>query len=194
MTGRSPVLARSDQVNPVFGLSPDGRYLATTHVPALALTVWDIDRGVPVVSDPGPGSIAARFSPDSRRLALVKRSRRVVVYNLATGGLSGRMGVTGVGKLALHPDGVRIAAIDDESNPPTCRIVEIETGLVLQTIVLRSHASDIAWSVDGSTLAIPGKDHKLDLWDAASGSLRNARRPYQRHCRRGLPSHRHAAS
>ena len=87
--------ARSDQNNPVFGLSPDGRYLVTTHVPQLALTVWDIDRGVPAVSDPGPGSITARFSPDSRRLALVKRSRRVVVYNLATGGLSGRMGVSG---------------------------------------------------------------------------------------------------
>ena len=36
--------ARGDRDIWVFGFSPDGRYLATTHCPGLALTVWDIDR------------------------------------------------------------------------------------------------------------------------------------------------------
>ena len=37
--------ARGDRDIWVFGFSPDGRYLATTHYPGSALTVWDIDRG-----------------------------------------------------------------------------------------------------------------------------------------------------
>ena len=36
--------ARGDREIFVFGFSPDGRYLATTHFPGGALTVWDIDR------------------------------------------------------------------------------------------------------------------------------------------------------
>ena len=36
--------ARGDREIFVFGFSPDGRYLATTHFPGFALTVWDIDR------------------------------------------------------------------------------------------------------------------------------------------------------
>ena len=62
--------------------------------------------------------------------------------------------------------------IDNVSKPPACRILEIETGGVLQTISLRAQAADVVWSTDGSTMAIPGNDHKIDLWDIASGTLR----------------------
>ena len=42
------------QDNWVFGFSPDGRYLATTHDSGSALTVWDIDRRAIAVEDSGP--------------------------------------------------------------------------------------------------------------------------------------------
>ena len=46
--------ARGDRDIFVFGFSPDGRYLATTHYPGFALTVWDIDQQAIAVDDPGP--------------------------------------------------------------------------------------------------------------------------------------------
>ena len=70
----------------VFGFSPDGRYLATTHYPDFALTVWDIDRRTIAVDDPGPvPSLPADFSPDSRRIALTHQDGELLVYDLATG-------------------------------------------------------------------------------------------------------------
>src|ERR1035441_6336744 len=58
------------------------------------------------------------------------------------------------------------------SKPPTCRILATETGRVVKTISLRTVAHDIAWSSDGTTLAMPGHDQKIDLWDCATGTLR----------------------
>ena len=64
--------ARGNRQVPIFSLSPDGRYLATTHYPDLSLTVWDVDRGVVAVNHPGRiHNAAAIFSPDSRRFVLV---------------------------------------------------------------------------------------------------------------------------
>jgi serine/threonine protein kinase/WD40 repeat protein/tetratricopeptide (TPR) repeat protein len=155
-----------------LGFSPDGRYLAAAHTPGFALTVWDVDRGVVAVYDRGPVPGAARFSSDSRRLALINRSRTLLVYDLSTGQPIAKLGVRGVGSLAVHPDGAQIAVIDNESNPSSCRIREIETGGLLQQITLRAPAADVVWSTDSSTLAITGKDRRIDLWDTPSGVLR----------------------
>jgi hypothetical protein len=46
--------ARGDRDIGVLRFSPDGRYLATTHHPDGALTVWDVDRRAISVNDPGP--------------------------------------------------------------------------------------------------------------------------------------------
>ena len=56
--------ARGDREFELF-FSPDSRYLATTHFPDRALTVWDIDRGVVALDDPGPGGMR----PTSARTA-----------------------------------------------------------------------------------------------------------------------------
>ena len=75
----SPTTRRSPASRPgaiaisgVFGFSPDGRYLATTHYPGGALTVWDVDRAHSRPERPGPRIVgrAAKFSPDSRRIAV----------------------------------------------------------------------------------------------------------------------------
>ena len=46
--------ARGDREFFVFGFSPDGRYLATTHSPGFALTVWDIEQRHGLPERPGP--------------------------------------------------------------------------------------------------------------------------------------------
>ncbi len=66
-------------------LSPDGRYLATMRNPGDALTVWDVERQTVLVEDPGPVAGAARFSPDSRWIALRRGGGELLGYDLATG-------------------------------------------------------------------------------------------------------------
>ena len=161
--------ARGDHDIFVFALSPDGRYLATTHVPGFALTVWDLDRNTKVVNDPGPveGS-SARFSRDSRRLALA-HADGIVIYDLESDA-SKRIPCTRspVEDLAFGPDGLQLAITNRESNAPSCRILDIESGRLVRTIPLRG-SSSVAWSADGATLATACIDSNIDLWDVATG-------------------------
>ena len=78
--------ARGDREIFVFCFSPDGRYLATTHVPGFALTVWDVDHGGVALQDRGQvAGFSAQFSPDSTRLAVGHDDGNLIVYDLATG-------------------------------------------------------------------------------------------------------------
>ena len=112
---------------------------------------------------------AAKFSPDSRRIAVAHHDGEVLIYDLATGRPGPPWRVPGLRFLAFSPDGSRIAATENSSATPHCRIVEAETGRIIRSIALRSMAT-VAWSPDGTTLATPGDDWKIQLWDAASGN------------------------
>jgi WD40 repeat protein/Flp pilus assembly protein TadD len=159
----------------IFRLSPDGRYLATTHSPDFGLTVWDIDRRAAVLNDPGRiPSYAAVFSPDSRRIALAHENGDILVYELSSGQLSRRWrwpahGV--VSELAFRGDGVQIAMTTGASDP-TCFILETDTGRLIRSIRLPI-GGEVAWSPDGTTLATPCYDRKIYLWESATG-LRKA--------------------
>ncbi len=167
--------ARGDRGYWIFGFSPDGHYLATTHFPGGALTVWDVDRRAVCFDEPGPiPGFAARFSPDSRRLALVnEKSSELLVYDLVTGRPIRRWAGT-VGCLAFRPDGAQVAAIDNQSKPPTWRILDAESGRLVQAFPLRVPADDVAWSPDGRTLATTSNwpDFKIDLWETTTGVRR----------------------
>ena len=123
--------ARGDRDVFVFGFSPDGRYLATTHTPGFALTVWDIDQRAVVAERPrARGGLAARFSPDSRRIAVAHGDGDVLIYDLsdrsahpalARSGIGARPGLRSEG----NPD--RGLAVMNR-NTPTCRIVEADSG------------------------------------------------------------------
>ena len=133
--------ARGDRDICVFGFSPDGRYLATTHHPGGALTVWDIDRRAVAVNDPGPIS-AAR--PDSARTAGGSPWAMRMASSSSTTWRPVSPAGAGAGRaasdLAFRPDGAQIAVIDNESKPPTCRILEAETGRLVRSISLRARA------------------------------------------------------
>ena len=162
--------ARCDREFWVFRFSPDGRYLASTDVPGHALTVWDVDRRTVAVHDPGPVGPQVRFSPDGRRIVLVRQGK-LLDYDLATGRLD-RTWPDRASDLAFRPDGTQIAVIDNESKPPACRILEAESGRLVQKFDLRASADWAAWSPDGHTLATPCHDMKIDLWDTTTGIRR----------------------
>ncbi len=167
--------ARGDRAIDVFRFSPDGRYLATTHQPGFALTVRDIDRRAVALDAPGPvAGCAARFSPDSRRIALCRRDGTTLIYDLASGRLGGSWAGPASGPdLAFRADGTRIATIHNEPARFTCRIMESEAGRQVGSIKLPSGGESVAWSPDGTTLATACGDSKIHLWDAATGRRRS---------------------
>ena len=55
--------------------------------------------------------------------------------------------------LAYRPDGAAIATLCNEPGAFTCRIVDSETGRLLQAIKLPAAGEGVAWSPDGKTLA-----------------------------------------
>jgi WD40 repeat protein len=157
---------------PLFLFSPDGRYLATKHVPGDALTVWDVDRRTLAVNVPDSVGFAT-FSPDSRRIFLVSYGvgqLKLLEYDLATGRLN-RTWPGRVDRAAFRPDRAQIAVTDNESK--TCRILEAESGRLVRTFPLRAVAERVAWSPDGTTLATACTDSKIDLWDVATGARKS---------------------
>jgi WD40 repeat protein/tetratricopeptide (TPR) repeat protein len=163
--------ARGDREIFVFGFSPDSRYLATTHFPGNALTVWDVNRQAVALEDPGPVPWrSAKFSPDSRRIALCHENGALLVYDLASGRPSRRGRVPAADGLAFRGDGAQIAVTSNDPKNASCHILEVETGRVVRSF---PRAADggvaVAWSPDGTTLATARDDKKVYLWDPASG-------------------------
>ncbi len=162
--------ARGDRNISVFGFSPDGRYLATTHFPGFNLTVWDLDRRAVAVNDPGPVSWGTgKFSPNSRRIVLAHEDGEILMYDLATSQPCRRWRERAPADLVFSPDGARIAVVSNEPKYPTCRILEAATGRLVRSIPLPTTGGPVAWSPDGTTLAVIGGDLKIYLWDAATG-------------------------
>ncbi len=163
--------ARGDRDIAVFRFSPDGRYLATTHFPGLALRVRDVDRRKFALDAPGPvAGSAARLSPDGRRIALCRLDGTTLIYDLATGRQGGSWpGPASGNDLAYSADGARIATLHNERARFTCRIVESETGRPVRSIDLPSDGVWVAWGPDGTTLATACIDAKVYLWDVATG-------------------------
>jgi eukaryotic-like serine/threonine-protein kinase len=153
----------------VFAFSPDGRYLAAVPSPGEALSVWDVGRRVDVMHDPGPVQDRARFSPDSRRIALARKNGEVLVYNLATGRPETRWRVASPGPLAFRFDSARIAVVLREDRS-SCQILETETGRLVRSIPLPALGDGVAWSPDGTTLSTPCENRTICIWDADTGT------------------------
>ena len=167
--------ARGDREIFVFGFSPDGRYLATTNQPGNALAVWDIDRGTTdAVLDMGEVRLdSAEFSPDSRRIVLIREDGELIVYDLATGQPGRRWRVASSSHLAFRADGAQIAVLyADDGKNLVCGIADAETGRLIRSFRLPIKGTAIAWSPDGATLAFSGDDRKIHLCDAATGTAK----------------------
>ncbi len=137
------------------------------------------------LTERGPvAGTAARFSPDSRRIALAHTDGEVLIFDLETKrSRQFRSGLTAVQDLTFRPDGLQIAVtgqvatqpkISFESQvakQPTCHILDVESGRLVRAMALRKPRS-VAWSPDGATLAAGGEDRKIDVWDIESETLR----------------------
>jgi WD40 repeat protein len=147
--------------------SPDGKLLAAIVV--RDVKVWDIATGQEVYTFGGFMWNTMAFSPDSKTLALGNMDGTVTLWDVTTGQkirtLPGQGYVNGTN--AFSPDGKTL--LRAEGNADTMRLVDVETGQVVQTFP-RSIAH--AFSPDSKTLAtvlVFDLSGAVRLWNVETG-------------------------
>ena len=146
-------------------VSPDGAFVAA--VSDAANGVWLLDaKDLSLIRNlsPGVGAWAIAFDPVQGRL-LVAQDRTLHVWNMPWQDPPRRIPLPfnyGTG-IAPSPDGTRVA-LASEGN---CCIVELATGTVLaRTDTVSGSTTRVAWSPDGSTIAIGVEPESIRLLDA----------------------------
>lgn len=176
------VLAGHTEIVLGLSFSVDGAMLASGSADRTAI-VWDVARGVRRETLRGhTGRIfGTAFSPDRRRLYTSGLDGTVMVWDLGGGGgLADRVAppadvaqvrsFTGNPGQALSPDG-RLFAVTDGTGAVTVRRVpggeRVGSGLAGPG----APAGRMAFSPDGSVLAVPGFDGDTVLWNVGSGQV-----------------------
>jgi len=160
--------------------SPDGSLLATAHSDHLTI-FWDSRTGKRLLglSSTDPVRDIA-FRPDGQVVALGGLSQ-VLICDVANQrhlfALGSSVAQTeqqfwesdpGVGRLAFHPGGARLAVANMGGLP---KVYDLSART--EVITLTGHvgkATAIAYSPDGARLVTGGEDQSVRIWDAATGA------------------------
>ncbi len=131
--------------------------------------LWDVAAGEPA------GDLQGReahvydlaFSPDGRQLAVAGASGPVRLWNTATRQSAGELpGITGIiPRVAYSHDGRLIAWVTMADN---LKVSEARTLRELASLYNGSTVYSIAFSPDGTRLAVGCKDNTIRLWDMTS--------------------------
>jgi len=153
-------------------ISPDGGTVATASCATLRL--WFAQSGKLAATLPGEwhaGIAAIAFSPDGAQVAAVGASDEVKVWNARTyGGGILRGASTGVGRVAISPNGARLALYQRKTQS-----IEVWDATNKQVWNWRSTSPSPEWtpalafSPDGSRLAAGWPDGAVRIWNAATG-------------------------
>jgi WD40 repeat protein/serine/threonine protein kinase len=148
--------------------SRDGKWIAGPS--GQLVNVWDAKTGKEVRSMKTGTLAGLAFTPDSRRLAIAAGGTvRTWEIDRRPGGLSFEAGKSGLGCMALSPDGQRIAT-GSALLDPTVKVWDTQTGK--RVFSLKGHAdfvSSLALSRDGKTLASASRDGTTRTWDMKTG-------------------------
>lgn len=150
--------------------SPDGGTLANTHSDG-TIRFWDVASGSPSMTLDGYAQmfVCMTHSPICNTLAVLDGDRRLRLWDTQTCEHLKTIHLypQRVGRIAIAPDGIRLAYIDDRNN--NVNILNTETDEKEQTF--EGHLNDItsvAFSVNGKTLACGDTDGTIYLWDITS--------------------------
>jgi eukaryotic-like serine/threonine-protein kinase len=157
-----------------LAVSPDGKMLASASFDN-KVRLWDLPDGKPrdVLSGHTDRVRAVAFSPDGRVLASAGSDKTVRMWDLA-GGKPLRI-------LEGHTDSIRALAFEpsarllvSSSNDRTIRVWSPEDGRELFSLVCPKQNSALAFSPDGSLLAVGDDWGSVTFWDVATWSRRTS--------------------
>jgi WD40 repeat protein/tRNA A-37 threonylcarbamoyl transferase component Bud32 len=151
-------------------LSPDGRFLGVNYFPFDApfytgwALIWDIRAGRRVRELTGANrACLLGFRPDSRAAVTGREDGSLHLHDLF-GGEDRRFPVgLKADRMAFRPDGRRLACSSQDR--PEVRVVDVETGAVVQSLAHPAELWALAWSPDGQLLATGCDDRKAYVWD-----------------------------
>jgi WD40 repeat protein len=166
--------------------SPDGRTIVSADRESGVLKLWDYESGRELRTLRGhTGSVAAiAFSPNGRTIVSGSSDKTAKVWDVESGRelhtLVGHSHSDGVSAVAFSPDGRTIVSTDDKG---IWKLWDAATGKELRTSKSYASGTDyacpgegcwimaIAFSPDGRTIASGSADHRVRLWDVATGKL-----------------------
>lgn len=158
-------------------LSPDGRQVAAVGMDGLTLWDWSSENEAPRSLENVGACRTAEFSPDGRVLALTGSDKVIRLVNPATGRVRSILGSHDevVRKMMFTPDSRTLITLSFDGRMKTWDVVEGRRVERFRGIEDPTRpVLTMALSPSGKDLAVSRFDDagRIELWDAASGTLR----------------------
>jgi DNA-binding SARP family transcriptional activator len=157
-----------------LAFAPDGTVLVTAA--ADAVRIWDLATGAEVLVVPAPEAggapAAAVLSADGALLAVAWPGRDLVeVREVETGAVVREVSVQAPLSVAFDPTGSRLAVAS--GSQARAEVVRLDgTGDPIPLAAPSHPLSAVAWSPDGSRIAISSEDDGTHIVDALTGAVR----------------------